>query len=142
MTAPAAPIRLTPAIRAMLRGMRRRIRCYVWVSGLAVALALAGMALAGEVGLEVSSGADTPLADTAGGWFGESAGRMVVAVASEHLNDVLDRAETVGIATVVLGESGGSNLRLGTTVTVDLDALRDNWRDRLPGALSSGNLAE
>ncbi|CCM62461.1 MULTISPECIES: phosphoribosylformylglycinamidine synthase subunit PurL [Candidatus Neomicrothrix] len=107
-----------------------------------LALALAEMALAGEVGLEVSAGADTPLADTAGGWFGESAGRMVVAVASEHLNDVLDRAETVGIATVVLGESGGSNLRLGTTVTVDLDALRDNWRDRLPGALSSGNLAE
>ncbi|MEZ5371492.1 MAG: phosphoribosylformylglycinamidine synthase subunit PurL [Microthrixaceae bacterium] len=107
-----------------------------------LALALAEMAIAGNVGLEVDADATGALSDTVGGWFGESAGRMVVSVDPERLDDLVERAETAGISTVVLGSAGGSNLRLGTTVTVGVDALRDNWTSRLPGALSSGSLAE
>ena len=100
------------------------------------------MALAGEIGLEVDVDSDSRLADTVNGWFGEAAGRMVVSVDTEHLDQVLDRAESVGISTVVAGEAGGASLRLGATVSVEVDVLRDNWRSRLPGALASGNLAE
>ena len=107
-----------------------------------LALALAEMALAGGIGLEVDADSDSSLADTVSGWFGEAAGRMVVTVDTEHLGQVLGRAESVGISTVVAGEAGGFNLRLGATVTVEVDVLQGNWRSRLPGALASGNLAE
>ncbi len=112
-----------------------------------LALALAEMAVAGDVGLETDGhdGGDrtgSTIPDTTGGWFGESAGRMVVAVSEDELDGVLDRAHAVGVDAVTLGHAGGSVLRLGQVVTVDLQTLRDEWRSRLPAALGSGNLSE
>ncbi|MEZ5382278.1 MAG: phosphoribosylformylglycinamidine synthase subunit PurL [Microthrixaceae bacterium] len=105
-----------------------------------LALALAEMAVAGHVGLEVPSEGGCPVADTVGGWFGESAGRVVVGLPRDAVDAVRQRAKSAGISTISLGATGGSTLRLGATVTVDIDALREEWRRRLPAALGSGNV--
>lgn len=77
-----------------------------------LATCLAEMAIAGEVGASLSF--ESLAADRNDSrWFGEMASAIVLAVDRERLSEMMARAEAVGVATAILGETGGD------TVTID-----------------------
>ncbi|HYB97737.1 MAG TPA: phosphoribosylformylglycinamidine synthase subunit PurL [Candidatus Limnocylindrales bacterium] len=110
------------------------VTCAHDVSDGGVAIALAEMCIAGDVGATVE--VDVPgRADTA--LFGESGCRILVAVAGARTEDVLARAKAAGIAATHLGSSGGDRLRIrstagGSLVDVSVLELGDAWRETLP----------
>jgi phosphoribosylformylglycinamidine synthase II len=53
--------------------------------------------------------------------FGESASRIVVSVASAHLDAVMTAAEEAGVAAREIGRVGGDNIRLSVNGTVAVD---------------------
>ena len=91
------------------------------VSGGGLAVALAEMALASGAGATVDVEPAADRVDVT--WFGESGGRVIVAVApewSDHLKLVAAEWET---SIVHLGTVGGDALTLGDTEPIALDAL-------------------
>jgi phosphoribosylformylglycinamidine synthase subunit PurL len=55
--------------------------------------------------------------------FGESASRIVLSVASDHLDTVMTAAEEAGIAAREIGRVGGDSIRLSVNGTVVIDSL-------------------
>jgi phosphoribosylformylglycinamidine synthase subunit PurL len=86
-------------------------------------------------------GAAEAVADAA--WcFGESASRVVLSVAPELTADLLGRAARRGVPAAVLGEAGGTSLRVdgpaGPVLEVALDDAARAWRGAIPAALGLG----
>ena len=61
------------------------------------------------------------------GLFGEAASRILMAVRPESLADALAAAREAGAPAGVVGETGGSRLRIGSLVDVDLEEAGDAW---------------
>jgi phosphoribosylformylglycinamidine synthase len=60
--------------------------------------------------------------------FAEDQGRAVVTCASEHVDLVLELAQTVGVPARVVGSTGGDRLKIGSVVDVSLAELRAAWQ--------------
>ncbi len=104
------------------------------ISSGGVGLALAEMAVASGVGFTVARIADHQAL------FGESAGRVLVAVAPEDGPVVLERCEAAGVPAVRLGVAGGDRLVVKDLLDVPLADAVHRWRSKLPEALGSGSV--
>jgi len=83
-------------------------------------VAVAEMAMAGEVGARLSAGPrDIP---SHAYWFGEDQGRYVLAVADS--GTLIRAAEAVGVSAARIGTSGGQDLTLPDGGTISVQALR------------------
>jgi len=83
-------------------------------------IAVAEMAMAGEVGARLSAGPrEIP---SHAYWFGEDQGRYVLAVAES--GTLIRAAEAVGVSAVRIGHSGGQDLTLPDGGTISVQALR------------------
>jgi phosphoribosylformylglycinamidine synthase len=88
------------------------------------------MAIAGGVGFDVRIG-DAAMC------FSESASRVVLSVAPDRLNEVLGRAASGRIPSVILGDAGGSHLHADGGFHVSLADADHAWRDALPSIMGS-----
>ncbi len=109
--------------------------------GLAVALAEAcfGGAPGGATrGQAVCHGAEIDVALSPTHLFSESQGRALVAVAPEHVDTVLARAESGGVVARDVGQVGGDRLTIradGGAIDAAVEDLHQTWLTALPRAL-------
>ncbi|MET0275444.1 MAG: phosphoribosylformylglycinamidine synthase subunit PurL [Acidimicrobiia bacterium] len=96
-----------------------------------LAVALAEMAIAGEVGVQIDLELDALT------WFGESTSRVVLSVAPDRVAEITDRAEAAGVAAVVFGTATGDRLVAPEAFDVSLAAAADAWREAIPLALGN-----
>ncbi len=102
------------------------------VSSGGLGVALAEMAVRSDLGFNVARIAD------AAELFSESPSRVVVCVAPELLQNVLNVCENAGVPTARIGVAGGDTLSVKGLFDVPLAEATAAWRDRLPDALGSG----
>ncbi len=130
---PEADLQLATALHGLVAALAgdRAVRAIHDCADGGLAVALARMAIAGDVGVTV----DLPGGDEAGGartpaeaMFAESANRVVLGVAPERRDEVVARAAAAGVPVAVIGRAGGSDLRLGPSCTVPLGAAAAAWR--------------
>ncbi len=97
------------------------------VSAGGLGVALAEMAIAAGTGVRVEGvGGHAEL-------FGEAPSRFVVA--THRPQELVERADTAGVAVTVLGKAGGDELTMGTLVTLSVERLRTAWSGTIPDAL-------
>ncbi len=96
-----------------------------------LALALAEMVAASEVGAELTAPTDHLAL------FGESPDRVVVCVEPARVEAVLARAAAAGVVALEVGAAGGDRLRLGPLVDVAVADVVGAWRGRLPSAFGT-----
>ncbi len=96
-----------------------------------LALALAEMVAASEVGAELTAPTDHVAL------FGESPDRVVVCVEPARVQAVLARAAAAGVVAREVGAAGGDRLRLGPLVDVAVAEVVGAWRGRLPSAFGT-----
>ena len=102
-----------------------------------------GVALA-EMTAQSAVGARVTGVPGAAHLFGESPGRVVLAVAAADADAVLTDAGSAGVLAVRLGEVGGDGLVITADDTsaplldLPVDEVVGRWRDRLPQALGAG----
>ncbi len=63
--------------------------------------------------------------NTAAALFGESASRVIVSVVPEHVTTVLQRAAAAGVPARVIGQTGGSRLRIAVAGEIVIDQSAD-----------------
>ena len=102
------------------------------VSGGGLGVALAEMAVASGVGLNVARLADHV------DLFSESVGRAVLCVAPDQVRAVLDVLEAHGVAHSRIGAASGDRIVVKDLLDVALDEVTTAWRDRIPNAIGSG----
>ena len=131
------PVNLAAEKRAgdLVRGLivRRAVTACHDLSDGGLAVAVAEMALAGDLGATVAQPAsDLPLH----AWlFGEDQARyLVTAPAAET---VLEAARQAGVPAVCIGETGGSGLTLAGADTISLSTLRAAHEDWMPGYMGA-----
>jgi len=99
-----------------------------------LAVALAEMAIRGEVGCRVT-GPDPGVLTPALAWFSESASRVVLSVAPERVAAAVDRARAAGVEAAELGEATGDRIVAEGAFDVALAAATRTWRDAIPSRL-------
>ncbi|MFO7591681.1 MAG: phosphoribosylformylglycinamidine synthase subunit PurL [Acidimicrobiia bacterium] len=98
-----------------------------------IAVALAEMAFAGEIGFTVTPEAGLAPAQ----WcFSESANRVLVSVDARPLPVVLRRAREAGVPATDLGVVGGDRLVVEGAFDVALSEAADVWRNAIPRAVA------
>jgi phosphoribosylformylglycinamidine synthase II len=97
-----------------------------------LAVAMAEMALASQVGFRADLGTD-PQASTL---FGEAPSRVVFSVPGASVRGFSDRAAASGLAASVIGVAGGDRLVIEGAVDVGLEAATAAWKNAIPGALA------
>ena len=104
------------------------------VSDGGLAVALAEMAIAGEVGARVELNFDgcTP----AEACFAESASVFVLSVDPERSAEVLGRIAATGVPAQVIGVAGGSELTAAGVFSLPLGDAATAWREALPRAMA------
>ena len=102
------------------------------VSDGGLAVALAEMALAGNIGATIGVPCDVAAHATL---FGEDQARYLVVVPDVEARAVLAQAEARGVPCARIGTTGGNALQLGE-VAVTLDALRQAHEGWLPTYMS------
>jgi phosphoribosylformylglycinamidine synthase len=133
---PAADLDAAHALHRLVRGFVRRgavLGVHDCSDG-GLAIALAEMAILGECGarIEFASGLVPAF-----GWFSESASRVVVSVAPDGVDGVLDAARSARVPAAVIGEAGGDRIVSADFDVAVADATRA-WRDAIPRALDEG----
>jgi len=101
------------------------------VSAGGLAVALAEMAMAGRVGLDVDGVAD------ASTLFSESSSRVVVCARADSEAALRAAADRRGVAVTPLGRVSGDRLIVRGLLDVAVDDLTHRWRDALPAALTA-----
>ncbi len=108
-----------------------------------LAVALAEMAIEGEVGFRVALGVEPGRGPEGGGaWFSESASRVVLSVEPSRVAEVLGRAADAGVPASEIGEAGGARLVAARAFDVELAVAARAWRDAIPAALGIGVTAQ
>jgi phosphoribosylformylglycinamidine (FGAM) synthase-like enzyme len=102
-----------------------------------LAVALAEMAIAGEVGFAVRPAGSLAAMAPALACFSESASRVVLSVAPARVDEVLRRAAGSGVPAVELGEAAGDRLVMEGAFDVALADAASAWREALPRALGT-----
>jgi phosphoribosylformylglycinamidine synthase len=95
-----------------------------------LAIALAEMAINGEVGFEVSIG-------DAVACFSESASRIVLSVGPDHVAAITARAQAAGVAVEVIGRVGGDRLIAAGAFDVSLADATRVYRDAIPAIMNA-----
>ncbi len=99
-------------------------------------VALAEMALAGNIGLEVGIAGETT--ESIPFFFGEDQARYVLAVPAEHTQDILDEARDRGIFVTALGKThAAKTLRITNEGEISLSQLRESYETWFPNYMSS-----
>jgi phosphoribosylformylglycinamidine synthase len=96
-------------------------------------IALAEMALAGNVGASITLPGDVPPHAFC---FGEDQGRYLVTLAKPKADALLAAARKAGIPVAILGETGGNALTLAGGNTISLSKLRAAHEGFLPGLMN------
>jgi phosphoribosylformylglycinamidine synthase II len=118
----AAVVRHLPQLAA-----ERLITCAHDVSVGGVAVALARMAIAAEVGAAVAIDTSRPTAAL----FGERAGRVIVGCRPEGTERLRGALATAGVAGIRIGAAGGGRLEITAsraTIEVGLNEIGEAWR--------------
>lgn len=92
-----------------------------------LAIGLVEMALGEGIGPRIGATIHTPPTDSIRldeTWFGEAAGRFLLAVAPDRVAEVLAAAQQAGIAAMTIGRTGGPTLDLAGLGSVDLERLQ------------------
>ena len=119
-------------VRALI--LAKRVTAVHDVSDGGLAVALAEMALAGDIGAMIEPPGDV----LAHAWlFGEDQGRYLLAASSEMAATILTEAAGRGVPATRIGAVGGRAVALSETATVlaDLRAAHENW---LPNFMAGG----
>ena len=117
-------------VRALIAAGRVRVCHDVSDGGLLVAVA--EMALAGDLGAELA-----PVDGDAHAFlFGEDQGRYVATLPAGEASAVLGEAKRAGVAAVAIGRTGGNNLTLGGGRTISLKELRQAHEAWLPAYMA------
>jgi phosphoribosylformylglycinamidine (FGAM) synthase-like enzyme len=102
-----------------------------------LAVALAEMAIAGEVGFTARPAGSLAGMAPALACFSESASRVVLSVAPAGVEEVLRRAAATGVPAAELGEAGGDRLVMEGAFDIALADAATAWRDALPRAIGA-----
>lgn len=102
-------------------------------------VAVAEMALAGGIGVDLDGLPDAASDDPAGWLFGEDQGRYLVATGDPAT--VLARAEAAGVPALVIGRSGGLSLTVQGRNAISLADLKAAHEDWLPGYMGQTGTA-
>jgi len=97
-------------------------------------VAIAEMALAGEIGVQLFPYEGKLPVHAA--WFGEDQGRYVVEAGPERVEEIIERARLLALPARVVGRAGGNALALKGEASIALDDLRashDSWLPRYMG---------
>ena len=97
-------------------------------------VAIAEMALAGDVGVAIEPALNTDPAF----WFGEDQARYVVAAAGEGVAALKAEAERRGITVRTLGITGGKDLTLAAEAIISLEELRSAHERWMPDYMERG----
>jgi phosphoribosylformylglycinamidine synthase II len=99
-------------------------------------VALAEMALSGNIGLEVGIAGETT--ESVPFFFGEDQARYILAVLAEQTQDILDEARARGIFVTALGKTHAANtLRITNEGEVSLSQLRAGYESWFPNYMAS-----
>ncbi|MDR1413182.1 MAG: phosphoribosylformylglycinamidine synthase subunit PurL [Actinomycetes bacterium] len=132
--APALDLELERAVQEVVRGLIRKgiSKSAHDCSEGGVAVALAECAIAGRMGFEVAL--DDGLEDAVS-LFSESQSRIVVSCAPDDTDAVLDACEARGVPFAVLGDTGGTWLRIVDKVNLSLAEATQVWTSSLEDAV-------
>ncbi len=98
-----------------------------------LAVTLAEMAIAGGCGCTVAPERELPIA----GWcFSESTSRVVVAVAPDAVDGLLDRARVAGVPARDCGSTGGERFVIDGACDVTVADATAAWRDAIPNRVA------
>ena len=122
-------------IRALIR--EKRVSAVHDISDGGLIVALAEMALAGGIGIELFPYEGKLPAH--GVWFGEDQGRYVVAVSPVAAEEVIERARLLALPARIVGRSGGADLTLRDEPALPLSELRAAHERWLPGYMSESS---
>jgi phosphoribosylformylglycinamidine synthase len=130
---PPLDLRLHSAVAALVRDLvtDRIVSGVHDVASGGLGLALAEMAVAGEVGFSVRGVTDHRRL------FSEGPSRVVVAVPPDREATVLARAGAAGVPATVLGDAGGDRLVVDGLIDLSLAEAVSTWHTRLPAALDT-----
>ena len=103
------------------------------LSGGGLLVALAGMALAGNTGCEVSL--PDGLSPNSASLFGEDQARYLITTSDPET--VLSRAKEANVSAVALGTTGGTTLTVSGHPPISLEAMRDAHEDWLPNYMAA-----
>lgn len=92
-----------------------------------LAVALAEMAMGSGIGAKV----DAP-DNVIPAFFGEDQGRYLVTAPADDQKDILDQAKTLSISVMILGATGGKELKLGESRAISIEDLRAAHESWLP----------
>lgn len=103
------------------------------LSGGGLLVALAGMALAGNTGCQVSL--PEGLSANPASLFGEDQARYLLTTSNP--NAILSRAKNANVSSVALGTTGGTTLTVGGLPPICLEAMRDAHEGWLPNYMAA-----
>lgn len=93
-----------------------------------IAVTLAEMAIAADLGMEIA----LPQGVRPDYWlFSESPGAVVAALNPQDIHGLKELAAEYGVPLKILGRAGGTQLRIGDKLSLELAALRSAWEDTL-----------
>lgn len=95
-----------------------------------LAVTLCEMAIAGEIGFQVNIGGALSC-------FSESASRVVLSLAPDREQVVLDRAADAGVPASVIGKADGTRLTAEEAFDVSLTDATTAWRDAIPSLMAA-----
>lgn len=98
-------------------------------------VAIAEMALAGDIGVEIFPFEGKLPAHAI--WFGEDQGRYLIEVTPSRADDILERARHLGLPARIVGKIGGEHLKIGTSESLELAQLRHAHESWFPGYMDS-----
>ncbi len=94
-----------------------------------LALAIAEMAMASDIGAMIETASDNnPIL----AFYGEDQGRYVLTVKQSDLETVKAQAASAGVSLAVIGKTGGSSVKLGTARAVEIKELRNAHESWFP----------
>lgn len=103
------------------------------VSDGGLAVALSEMALAGNIGAEITLSNKLPLHAAL---FAEDQGCYVVTLNPENCDDVLKKAEKADVSVQRIGTIGHNELKIASALTISLDMLRQEHANWLPNLMA------
>jgi phosphoribosylformylglycinamidine synthase len=102
--------------------------------GIAVTLAeccFGARGIGADISIDAAGVSNDRRLDAAAALFGESASRVVVSVGADNVSRVMDQATAAGVPVRVIGQTGGTRLRIATggrvTIDVSIDDAERAW---------------
>ena len=100
-------------------------------------IALAEMAIAGDIGAQLS--AAPPSIVPHAYWFGEDQARYIVTVSEDQVGRVLAKMRGCGVPCVRIGTTAGDAIAIAGEAPVSVAALRSGFEGWLPAYMSGAN---